>query len=218
MHLARAVHHVPQAPRGQGAMPLGLASNEGLGVARGWPLVLFLEHAAEDTKEFVGEDSQRKAANELIGPERLCCHGDADQQVHPVHAVRGLAAKPVDQDDGGNECFKWILDEHVEEGVQAMLLWLLQCSDAAVNRAMCNPQDGSAALDDGKCVRQWGRDTSPATPNVRGEAGPTALRLARAVHHEPQAPRGQGAMPLGLASTEGLGHAREAACGQRARR
>ena len=42
-------------------------------------------------------------------------------------------------------------------------------------------------------------------PNVRGEAGPTALRLARAVHHVPQALRGQGAMPLGLASTEGLG-------------
>jgi len=55
-------------------------------------------------------------------------------------------------------------------------------------------------------------------PNVRGEAGPTVLRLARAVHHVPQALRGQGAMPLGLASTDGLGHAREAACGQRAQR
>ena len=55
-------------------------------------------------------------------------------------------------------------------------------------------------------------------PNVRVEAGPTVLRLARAVHHVPPAPRGQGAMPLGLASNEGLGHAREAACGQRARR
>ena len=43
------------------------------------------------------------------------------------------------------------------------------------------------------------------TPNVRVEAGPTVLRLARAVHHVPQAPRGQGAMPLGLASNEGLG-------------
>jgi len=31
--LARAVHHVPQASRGQGAMPLGLASTEGLGLA-----------------------------------------------------------------------------------------------------------------------------------------------------------------------------------------
>jgi len=57
-----------------------------------------------------------------------------------------------------------------------------------------------------------------ARPNVRGEAGPTALRLARAVHHVPLALRGQGAMPLGLASTEVLGRAREAACGQRARR
>jgi len=36
------------------------------------------------------------------------------------------------------------------------------------------------------------------------------LCLARAEHHEPQAPRGQGAMPLGLASTEGLGLARRA--------
>jgi hypothetical protein len=44
-----------------------------------------------------------------------------------------------------------------------------------------------------------------ATPNVRGEAGPTVLRLAREAHHVPQAPRGQGAVPLGLASTEGLG-------------
>src|SRR5437773_11234079 len=43
------------------------------------------------------------------------------------------------------------------------------------------------------------------TPNVRGEAGPTVLRLAREAHHVPPAPRGQGAMPLGLASTEGLG-------------
>ena len=43
------------------------------------------------------------------------------------------------------------------------------------------------------------------TPNVRGEAGPAVLRLAREAHHVPPAPRGQGAMPLGLASTEGLG-------------
>jgi len=47
-------------------------------------------------------------------------------------------------------------------------------------------------------------------PNVRGEAGPAVLRLARAEHHVPQALRGQGAMPLGLASTEGLGLARRA--------
>lgn len=42
-------------------------------------------------------------------------------------------------------------------------------------------------------------------PNVRGEAGPAVLRLAREAHHLAPAPRGQGAMPLGLASTEGLG-------------
>jgi len=47
-----------------------------------------------------------------------------------------------------------------------------------------------------------------ARPNVRVEAGSTVLLLARAVHHVPQAPRGQGAMPLGLASNEGLGLAR----------
>ena len=49
---------------------------------------------------------------------------------------------------------------------------------------------------------------SVARPNVRVEAGSTVLLLARAVHHVPQAPRGQGAMPLGLASNEGLGLAR----------
>ena len=31
MRLAREVHHVPKTPRGPGATPLGLASNEGLG-------------------------------------------------------------------------------------------------------------------------------------------------------------------------------------------
>jgi len=51
---------------------------------------------------------------------------------------------------------------------------------------------------------------SVARPNVRVEAGPAVLHLARAVHHVPQAPRGQGAMPLGLASNEGLGLARRA--------
>ena len=44
-------------------------------------------------------------------------------------------------------------------------------------------------------------------PNVRVEAGPAVLHLARAGHHVPQAPRGHGAMPLGLASNEGLGRA-----------
>ena len=51
------------------------------------------------------------------------------------------------------------------------------------------------------------RDGLPARPNVRGEAGPTVLRLAREAHHVPKTPRGPSATPLGLASTEGLGRA-----------
>ena len=46
-----------------------------------------------------------------------------------------------------------------------------------------------------------------AMPNVGVEAGPTALCLAREVHHMPSAPRGPSAMPLGLASNDGLGRA-----------
>jgi hypothetical protein len=56
---------------------------------------------------------------------------------------------------------------------------------------------------EGKTLQQCGRSM---TPNVRGEAGPTVLGQARAAHViDPWAPRGPGPMPLGLASTEGLG-------------
>jgi len=85
-------------------------------------------------------------------------------------------------------------------------------SDQPAIKGICIRLFGQAGCNAG--VPRW----SYATPNVRVEAGPTVLRLARAVHHVPQALRGQGAMPLGLASNEGLGHAGEAACGHRARR
>jgi hypothetical protein len=44
-----------------------------------------------------------------------------------------------------------------------------------------------------------------ATPNVGGEAGPTAEGQAREAQHGTAASRGPGLPPLGLASTDGLG-------------
>ena len=72
----------------------------------------------------------------------------------------------------------------------------------------------------GRCLRRvagrrWQREVEHSglarctvvvpRPNVRVEAGPTVLRLAREAHHVTSAPRGPSAMPLGLASNEGLG-------------
>ena len=48
-------------------------------------------------------------------------------------------------------------------------------------------------------------DRPVVTPNVRGEAGPTAMRQARRKDDTHNLEGGLGALPLGLASTEGLG-------------
>jgi len=164
LRLARAEHHVPQALRGQGAMPLGLASTEGLGLApraRAWTCGHFIVFGA------------RYGAFPL---------GAGDGRTARSHAAATLDSAQTRQ------CWPRRLSELIEDhGLQRSAV--LRCNRTVHGhcvRRLCLSSFacGDMRLGIGCSVRlvQMLAELRclVARPNVGVEAGPTVRRQARA--------------------------------------